>query len=149
MESAFLSGLPRWANFYVIVGSSAGALTGLQFIVITLIAQSGGAASRREIRAFGTPTVIHFCAALLISAAMNLPWPTVSHLSACLAVLAIVGSIYSLVVIAHAKGKTGYSPDLEDWLWYVGLPFLAYISLGVAAITVQSLAVWSLRSLSC
>lgn len=27
-----------WANFYVIVGSSAGALIGLQFVVMTLIA---------------------------------------------------------------------------------------------------------------
>ncbi len=27
-----------WENFYVIVGSSAGALIGLQFVVITLIA---------------------------------------------------------------------------------------------------------------
>jgi hypothetical protein len=26
-----------WENFYVIVGSSAGALIGLQFVVITLI----------------------------------------------------------------------------------------------------------------
>ncbi len=144
MESAFLSGLPRWANFYVIVGSSAGALTGLQFVVITLIAQSGAAASRREIRAFGTPTVIHFCAALLISAIMNLPWPAVSQLAASLAVLAVIGSIYSLVVIMHARGKTGYSPDAEDWFWYVGLPLFAYVILGVAAIVIQSLAVWPL-----
>jgi hypothetical protein len=30
--------LAGWQNFYVIVGSSAGALIGLQFVVITLIA---------------------------------------------------------------------------------------------------------------
>lgn len=30
--------LARWANFFVIVGSSAGALIGLQFVVITLVA---------------------------------------------------------------------------------------------------------------
>jgi hypothetical protein len=29
--------LAGWENFYVIVGSSAGALIGLQFVVITLI----------------------------------------------------------------------------------------------------------------
>ena len=32
--------LEGWKNFYVIVGSSAGALIGLQFVVITLIPQS-------------------------------------------------------------------------------------------------------------
>jgi hypothetical protein len=45
-----------WENFYVIVGSSAGALIGLQFVVITLIAdmpiaERGAQASS----AFATP----------------------------------------------------------------------------------------------
>ena len=38
--------LNGWENFYVIVGSSAGALIGLQFVVIMLIAAkpiAGGA----------------------------------------------------------------------------------------------------------
>jgi hypothetical protein len=30
--------LSGWGNFYVIVGSAAGALIGLQFVVMTLIA---------------------------------------------------------------------------------------------------------------
>ena len=34
MDASLLAG---WANFYVIVGSSAGALTGLTFVVIALI----------------------------------------------------------------------------------------------------------------
>jgi len=32
-----MTALSGWENFYVIVGSSAGALIGLQFVVITLI----------------------------------------------------------------------------------------------------------------
>ena len=31
--------LSGWKNFYVILGSSAGALIGLQFVVVTLIAE--------------------------------------------------------------------------------------------------------------
>ena len=47
-----MTALAGWENFYVIVGSSAGALIGVQFVVITLIAnlpiaqgsaQAGGA----------------------------------------------------------------------------------------------------------
>lgn len=144
MESAFLSALARWTNCYAVVGSSAGALTGLRFVVVTLIAQSGGPTSRREIRAFGTPTVIHFCAALLISVIMNVPWLAVSHLAACLGTLATIGSIYSLSVIAHARKQTGYRPDAEDWFWYAGVPLLAYVVLGVAALLAWSLAGWSL-----
>lgn len=148
MGSGLLPLLGHWANFYVIVGSSAGALTGLQFVVIALIAQSGGAPSKREIRAFGTPTVIHFCAALAISAAMNIPWMAVSHLAACLAALAMIGSTYSLTVIVHARGQTGYRPDVEDWLWYAGLPLIAYVMLGVAAILAWSHAIWSLFAIA-
>ena len=33
-----MTALAGWENFYVIVGSSAGGLIGLQFVVITLIA---------------------------------------------------------------------------------------------------------------
>jgi len=83
MEAALLSALAPLANFYVIMGSSAEALTGLQFVVVALIAQSGGTTSKREIRGFGRPTEIHFCAALVISAVMNIPWLAVSHLAAC------------------------------------------------------------------
>src|SRR5205807_4175372 len=32
-----MSALKEWESFYVIVGSSAGALIGLQFVVVTLI----------------------------------------------------------------------------------------------------------------
>ena len=34
-----MSDLNAWDNFYVIVGSAAGALIGLQFVVMTLIAE--------------------------------------------------------------------------------------------------------------
>jgi hypothetical protein len=34
-----VSELDKWESFYVIVGSAAGALIGLQFVVMTLIAQ--------------------------------------------------------------------------------------------------------------
>ena len=73
-----LSPLAPWESFYVIVGSSAGALTGLQFVVIALIAEAEAAASMLEVRAFGTPTVVHFCAVLFISAALSAPWHTLS-----------------------------------------------------------------------
>ena len=43
MEEAVLSPLTQWESFYVIVGSSAGALTGLQFVVIALIAEAEAA----------------------------------------------------------------------------------------------------------
>jgi hypothetical protein len=74
---------------------------------------------------------------------MNIPWLAVSHLAGCLAALAVIGLAYSLTVIVHASKSTGYQPDAGDWFWYAGLPVLAYLMLGAAAIFVWMLAVWS------
>jgi hypothetical protein len=70
-----MTALDGWGNFYVIVGSSAGALIGLQFVVMTLIANMP--ITRGEAQAghsFTTPTVVHFGAVLSLSAVGSAPW---------------------------------------------------------------------------
>jgi hypothetical protein len=132
------SQLVEWANFYVIVGSSAGALTGLQFVVIALITEAEATRSMLEIRAFGTPTIVHFCVVLLISAIASAPWHTVSQAGFCLAICGAAGMAYALRVISHARKQTGYAPDAEDWFWYSVLPVVVYAMLLAGAI----LLVW-------
>jgi hypothetical protein len=129
--------LSQWENFYVIAGSSAGALTGLQFVVIALMAESEMAGSSKEIRAFGTPTVVHFCAALLVSAIATAPWKTMGGAALALGASGAGGVIYAITVIRHARGQTGYSPDAEDWAWYAFIPLLAYAALFAAAILLE------------
>lgn len=125
--------LNEWQNFYVIVGSSAGALTGLQFVVIALVAEARTAAGMLEIRAFGSPTVVHFCSSLLISAIMCAPWKDLWGAAVCLGVLGVAGTAYVLSVIGHARRQTGYKPDFGDWCWYVGLPLASYAGLALAS----------------
>lgn len=69
-----LSQLTAWETFYVIVGSSAAALTGLQFVIIVLGAEANALGSAPTTRAFGTPTIVHFCAVLLIAAILTPLW---------------------------------------------------------------------------
>lgn len=70
-----MSPLNGWENFYVIVGSSAGALIGLQFVVMTLIAgRSVGHGEAQAGDAFSTPSVVHFAVVLLLSAIISAPW---------------------------------------------------------------------------
>ena len=137
MPDAAVPQLARWANFYVIVGSSAGALTGLQFVVVALVAQMRATGSMREIRAFATPTMVHFFAAFLISAIVSAPWQALSDAGLCLAVCGVIGVGYLVGVIRHARKQSGYRPDTEDWIWYAILPLLAYSALAVAAILVS------------
>ena len=126
-----------WESFYVIVGSSAGALTGLQFVVLTMIAEarrgrgaSGGAGSGGEtIAAFGSPNVVHFCSALLISAILSAPWGGLGPPGTAIAVCGVAGVIYTGIVLRRTLRQREYRPVLEDWIWHAALPMLAYASL--------------------
>jgi len=121
------SSLTAWSNFYVMTGSSAAALTGLMFVVITIV--TGEDRLRRSqdgISIFSTPTVWHFCAALLISAMLSAPW----HTLAIPGVLLACGGLFALGYVSRLAYLTSrlrnYSADVEDWVWYVVLPFAAY-----------------------
>jgi hypothetical protein len=138
MEEAARSPLIAWESFYVIVGSSGAALTGLQFVVIALIAESRTRSTLQQIDAFGTPTIVHFCAVLLVSAILSAPWPTLSSIGAVLGVCGATGVVYGVVVVIRARRQTGYRPVFEDWLWHTVLPLVAYTLLLVAAVMLRS-----------
>ncbi len=125
--------LSGWDNFYVIVGSSGAALIGIQFVVITLVAGMRGRAARDAIHAFATPTVVHFATALLVSAIMVAPWPTLLPAAVALETCGVGGLAYGVLVICRARRQTDYKPVWEDWLWYVTLPGAAYAALALAA----------------
>jgi hypothetical protein len=126
--------LAGWDSFYVIIGSVAGALIGLQFIVIVLVADSIREPANPEIATFGTPTVLHFSAALVLSAVMSAPWVLATGPRLVLAAVGISGTVYVFIVILRALRPISYRPALEDWIWHAALPLLAYLALLVAAI---------------
>lgn len=101
----------------------------------------------RDINAFGTPTVIHFCTALFISAGMCVPWQTPVALGTALAVGGVGGLAYSLRVIVHAC-KADYRPDFEDLMWYIGLPVVAHLGLVAAAVATFLGAGWALAAVA-
>jgi hypothetical protein len=126
--------LTVWENFYVIVGSSAGALTGLQFVVMALVADSDSQAGPREIDAFGSPNVVHFCVVLLVSSILSSPWTHFAQVGTAIGVCGVFGLVYSCIVLRRARSVTIYKPVLEDWIWHVCLPFLAYLVMVIAAV---------------
>jgi hypothetical protein len=129
-----MSPLGAWESFYVIIGSSAAALTGLQFVVIALIAESRRRSTHREIAAFGTPTIVHFCAVLLVSATLSAPWHELSNAGLAAGLCGAAGLAYVVIVVRRARRQTGYRPVLEDWLWHAVFPFVSYATLFVAGI---------------
>jgi hypothetical protein len=130
--------LAAWESYYIIVGSVAGALIGLQFVVIALIADSERPTSAPEVAAFGTPTVLHFCAALLLSALLSAPWTSLPGFRFALAAAGAAGVTYALIVVRRARRPHQYRPEPEDWVWYVLLPLALYLMLLVAAALVPA-----------
>ena len=129
------SPLSAWESFYVIVGSSGAALTGLMFVVITLMADSPERRRSPELSAFGTPTIVHFCIVLLVSAIVSAPWHTLRSVALALEAVGLGGALYAAIVIRRARRQTGYKPVLEDWVWYMTLPFLAYLIFLLSGVT--------------
>jgi len=125
--------LSGWESFYVIIGSSAAALTGLNFVVVALGAESRTMTRPADITAFGTPTIMHFCAALLVSAILSAPWHGVASLAVCIGACGVAGLMYIARIMLIARRGASYQPVFEDVLWHWVLPLIVYTTLVVAS----------------
>lgn len=133
-----MSTLAGWHNFYVIVGAAAGALIGLQFVVMTLIARRPP--DRSEARAgdaFSTPSVVHFGVVLLLSAVITAPWEGLGTVEIIWGLVGLSGIVYSVIVARRMQTQTAYRPVFEDWLFYVLLPSAAYAMLAGSALAAR------------
>ena len=135
--------LAEWDNFYVIAGSSAAGLTGLTFVVIALSAEAKRV-NMRGLRAYVTPTIVHFGAVLALSAFLSMPHQSVISLSLGLGAAGAAGLFY-LAFVAKSIWRiaSDYVPVREDWLWNVILPAAVY-----AVLLASALLVWRQPALS-
>src|SRR5438132_2214887 len=102
MEQALVARLSVWENFYVIIGSASAALIGLQFVVIVLSAEMRALWSGSASGAFATPTIVHFCAVLFISAILSAPWSALASAGIILGACGVAGFVYALLVVRRA-----------------------------------------------
>ncbi len=128
--------LAEWDNFYVITGSSAAGLTGLTFVVIALSAESKRV-NIRGLRAYVTPTIVHFGAVLALAAYLSMPHQGALSLSLGLGAAGAAGIIY-IAFIGASIGRVSseYVPVREDWIWNVILPAAAYVVLAACAVLI-------------
>lgn len=125
--------LASWESFYVIVGSSAAALTGLQFVVITLAADRG-IPSDDITTGFSTPTIVHFGCVLLIAGILSAPWHGTGWPVGLVACCGIYGCGYMILVVRAARRQHDYQIVAEDVIWHWCLPSSAYTALAVCGL---------------
>lgn len=100
--------------------------------MIALGTEARTVATLEATSAFGTPTVVHFCAVLLLAAIVSTPRHTPVSLSLCLGGSGVAGLAYVIRVVVLARRQKGYAPVFSDWVWHIGLPVVAYACLFVA-----------------
>ena len=130
--------IAEWDSFYVIVGSAAGALIGLQFVVLTLIANRSQRPEAETGAAFATPTIMHFCAVLLLAALLRAPWLTVTPAAVLWGLVGVIGVAYAVIVARRMRAQTTYQPVFEDWLFHTILPMAAYAVLALSSFAALS-----------
>jgi hypothetical protein len=129
-----MTALAEWQNFYVIVGSSAGALIGLQFVVMALVADMPRTPVQAQAgHAFATPTIIYFGTVLMLSAGLSAPWHSICGAAVLWGLMGLGGVAYAIIVTRRQRVQTTYQPVFEDWLFHAVLPFAAYATLSASA----------------
>jgi len=130
--------LGSWQNFYMIVGTAAATLTGLMFVAITLLAgiESHITTLNAALATYHTPTILHFCAVLLMASLLSVPWPSITYPLVVLGLLS-AGMVVYLAFVMRRMGHIpipNYHPPLGDWLWYAVMPLGAHIVILIALV---------------
>ena len=133
-----MSELAEWESFYVIIGSAAGALIGLQFVVMTLIANRPPLRAAEAGAAFATPTIVHFGTVLLLSALLRVPWQAITPAAVLWGFIGLSGLAYAVIVARRMRAQTAYQPEFEDWLFHALMPLAAYAILALSAFAAPS-----------
>jgi hypothetical protein len=131
--------LQAWHEFYFLLGTSAAALTGLMGVVISINPDTIAERPTSGVRAFVTPTMVFFTTAFIVSALLLVPDLSLRSLAVLLALTGIAGVAYLVWVRGHhyyVHGIEGQPPslDAEDWIFFIGLPYLSYLLLVAAAV---------------
>jgi hypothetical protein len=130
-----MTALTEWQNVYVIFGSAAGALIGLQFVVMALIANVPRTPELAQAgEAFTTPTMVHFATVLFLAELMCAPWRGIAPVAALWGLAGVAGTVYCVIVTLRLRRQSAYKPELQDWLFYSALPLVTYAGLIASAL---------------
>lgn len=133
MPSSLTETLHDWRDFYMLVGEASATLVGLMFVAASIGASLFNEKYLSPMRAFITPTVVHFASVLF--ACMLLAMPDHSWLSlggllgfGALAGLTYCGGVWLLILKTFRA-----TLDWEDRAFYALIPGFGYLLLLASA----------------
>ncbi len=126
--------LRDWRDFYVMGGSAAATLVGLMFVFASIGASRLSETYHAPMRAFITPTVVHFAAVLFICLVSIMPDHSERSLGGVLGVGALIGLGYCGSVFALISRRFAAGLAWEDRAFYALIPLFGYLVLLASAI---------------
>ena len=138
-----------WENYYLMVGSSAGALIGLMFVVMTLTAGRDHDEVERGKHLYTSPIVWHLAVILTLSGAAAIPTISVKFFAVSTAGLALLGLAIGLrSAIGIARTPSAPESIAFDAFWYGVAPAIVYLGMGVAALGLLAGRPWGTTAIA-
>src|SRR5205814_3111028 len=107
-----------WENYYLMVGSSAGALIGLMFVVMTLTAGRDPNELERGKRLYTSPIVWHLAVILVLSGAAAAPVMPVGLFAAVAVGLGLLGIMLGIRSAVGISRVPNSADRTFDAVWY-------------------------------
>ena len=133
MDTSFAELVEDWHDFDVLVGTAAATLVGLMFVAASIGASVFTERDRSALKAFISPTVVHFTTVLMIAVVAPVPTHEWHTLAGLLAVVGVAGAIYSTNVWIELFIHRRFNVDVVDRLFYAGIPLVGHLLLLLAA----------------
>jgi hypothetical protein len=121
-----------WHEFFLLLGTGAATLVGLMFVAASVGTHVLDEKNRPALEIFLGPTVVHFCAVLIISILALIPSHSWFTLSGLFALVGVGGLPYSTVIAVRLMHRR-YNVDTTDQLFYALLPMVGYLFVLIAA----------------
>lgn len=129
--------LQAWETFYLVVGTSAGALVGVMFIVATLTAEIAVDQINRGTIIYQNPTVFHFGVIVGVSAMALVPEHLLPVVAVLTGVAGLAGLVYAAVTLRRmSEPYEFYKATHADRLFFSALPAVSYLLMIGGAVAV-------------
>jgi hypothetical protein len=125
--------LHDWHDFYALVGTASATLVGLMFVAVSIGTSIFNEDHRSAMRAFITPTVVHFAAVLFACLLITIPTQSWHTLGGLIGAGGLAGLIYCGKLAGRIIIRRKLTLDLDDRLFYFLLPLLGYLLALIAA----------------
>lgn len=141
--------LEQWHEFYTFAGTAAATLMGLMFVVVSLGQRRLATAEEgpQITRGLFTPIVVFFATVIAVAMLMLVPSTPRHALGASLVAVSLAGIVYMVASGAYRVWQRS-ELGLDDFAWYVVVPYASYAALGAAGVALWAGAAYALPAVA-